>query len=407
MEDINGFADFITYWLMNQSRMSNFSTLFTFDDVGNEAPVEPLISSFDEEKFYVRSVFSRKNVYFLNTDIWLEIMSQGRKDVPIDCVLSFDTQFGNYALKYIKNPEFKNTELGSSFHKLLEFIYKNKINPEFSFYLQENYSNYLVGKEKEIKNQLFALVKLVDLDKEVFLDSGEIQLNYGANDPTRRVDELLSSYKNKDVLEHYHDMEYLQTSIACLILKAALLKKDGIDDRDKVKELVLFCHNEISSILGLELYILSLWLLGNKIDFFDPVNGGDKLHTLPSKINGMAWDFMLIRHVERYCSVFNRNKYTLAYFSSFDRRMVEMSDLYKNRGCLYPPKNLLKRFFMIPELKLNEWYAEVVSEDFSLEIFNSEMWKYRDDHRPRAEKLASLRRALEYELLKAYSGKKS
>ena len=344
IKDINEFDDFIAYWLMNQTRMNNFSTLFTFDDVGNEAPVEPLISSFDEEKFYVRSVFSRKNVYFLNTDIWLEIMSQGRKDIPINCVLSFDTQFGDYALKYINDPKFKDTDLGSSFQKLLEFIYKNKINPEFSFYLQENYSNYLVGKEKEIKNQLYALVKLVDLDKDVFLKSGDIQLDYGADDLNRRVSELLSTYENKDVLGHYNDMEHLQTSITCLILKAALLKKGNLDDSDKVKELVLFCHKEISAILGLELYVLSLWLLGNKIDFFDPVNGGDKLHTLPSRINGMAWDFMLIRHVERYCSEFDRNKYVLAYFSTFDRRMAEMSDLYKNRGAYTHLNNCLKDF---------------------------------------------------------------
>ncbi|EGQ9167627.1 hypothetical protein ACTA57_004566 [Vibrio parahaemolyticus] len=401
------FNDFISFWLSNQTRIGDISTLYTFDEVGNESPVEPLIGSYSDEKFFVRSIFSKKNVYFLNKAIWLEIMGQGGKDVPVDCVLSFDTQFGNYAVKYIKDPKFRDTEVGRSFHQLLMFVFKNKINPEFSFYLQENYANYISGHEKEIKNQIYALVKIVDSDKDWFIQTGEIRLSYGAEKLNSRVDEILGFYENKETLNHFNDMEHLQTSIASLILKAALLRRTKLDKNEQVKELVVFCHKKVSAILSLELYVLSQWLMGKKIEFFDPINGGDNLHTLPQKIHGMAWDFMLLRHVERYCSVFQHDRYSLAYYSSFDRRMIEMSDLYKNRGCLFPPKNLFDRFLMIPELDLNAWYAEVIGDDLNGKIFNSDMWEYRDSNRPRPETLASLRRSLEFDLVKSYSRKKS
>lgn len=405
IKDKKTFDDFITFWLNNQSRMSKISTLFTFDDAGNESPIEPLVSSFSDEKFFVKSIFSRKNVYFLNADIWLEMLAKEEKKVPIDCVLSLDTQFGKYALKYIKDPEFKNTDIGSSFENLLKFVHGNKINPEFSFYLQENYSNYLIGKKKEITNQLYALVKLVDLDKDEFIQSGTIKLNYGPDELNARVNNLLSSFKDKHITNHYENMEHLQTSIACLILKAALLKREKMDHEDKVKKLVLFCHDVISVMLGLELYVMSRWLLDQKIDFFDPVNGGDNLHTLTKRIHGMAWDFMLIRHVERYCSNFDRKRYSLAYFSTFDRRMANMSDLYKNRGCIFPPKNEFGRFFMVPEIELDKWYSDVLGNDFSFRIFNSDMIEHRDNNRPSAVKLATLRRGLEYELLNHYAKK--
>jgi hypothetical protein len=295
------FDEFITFWLLNQVNMNGFSTIFTFDEVGTELPVEPLIGQYDAEKFFVRSVFSRKNVYFLNSDIWLEMMRSGTKIIPVDCVLSFDTQFGNYALKFIKDRNFRKTDLGSSFGKLLEYIYANNINPEFSFYLQENYANFISGHEKEIKNQLYALVKIVDLDKDVFLETGEVKLTYGADKLNQRVEGILKSYKDSDVIKSYDESEYLQSMIATLILKAALLKKSKLDCSDKVRKLALFCDEKISALLNRELYVLSLWLMGAEIDFFDPINGGDKLHSLPNRIHGMAWDFMLVRHVEKYC----------------------------------------------------------------------------------------------------------
>jgi hypothetical protein len=175
---ISTFDDVVSCWLSNRDKMEKFTTLFTFDDIGTELPIEATLANYDGEKFYLRSIFSKSKVYFLNDDIWLSMRSNGKIKISVNSVLVLDTQFGNYATKYVADPEFRETELGQSVNNLLTYIYQNQIVFDFSFYLCENFANYRAGKRKEIESQLAALKTLGDADRNEFLSKGNIRLPY-------------------------------------------------------------------------------------------------------------------------------------------------------------------------------------------------------------------------------------
>lgn len=385
--------------------MEKFTTLFAFDDIGAELPIEATRANYDGEKFYLRSIFSKSRIYFLSDDIWLSMRGSGKIKIPVNSVLVLDTQFGSYAAKFVADPEFRETELGQSVNNLLTYIYQNEIVFDFSFYLCENFANYRVGKRKEIEYQLSALKTLGDADRSEFLLKGNIRLPYSQERLNNEVAELAALYHSRVQRLEFAKLEFLQSNIAALLLKAILLKNEDCLPNEKVRKLIDFLNYDLSAILQRELIICAKWLLGQNISLFDPVNIGPGYARVPQKVHGMAWDLMLLRHVEKYCSQTGLGKCTIAYFSSFDRRMIEASDLWKSKGCIYPPGDMLGRYFMLSEGDYYLWLSSVVGAEKTSEIFNDQAWKHRDENRPPSEEVFAVRRALEYMVVKALKPK--
>ena len=402
---ISTFDDVVSCWLSNRAKMEKFTTLFTFDDIGTELPIEATRANYDGEKFYLRSIFSKSKVYFLNDDIWLSMRGNGKIKIPVNSVLVLDTQFGNYAIKFVADPEFRETELGQSVKNLLTYIYQNQIVFDFSFYLCENFANYRAGKRKEIESQLAALKTLGDADRNEFLSKGNIRLPYSQERLKNEVTDLAAFYHTRAQRLEFAKLELLQSNIATLLLKAILLKNEDCKPSEKVGKLIDFLHCDLSIILQRELIICAKWILGQNISLFDPVNGGPGYAQIPQKVHGMAWDLMLLRHVEKYCSQTGLGKCTIAYFSSFDRRMIEASDLWKSKGCIYPPSDMLDRYFILSEEDYFSWLSSVVGMEKTSAIFNHQAWKHRDENRPPPEEVFAVRRALEYMVVKALKPK--
>lgn len=402
---VSTFDDVVSCWLSNRAKMDKFTTLFTFDDIGTELPIEETRANYDGEKFYLRSIFSKSKIYFLNDDIFLSMRGNGKVKIPVNSVLVLDTQFGNYATKFVTDPAFRETELGQSVSNLLAYIYQNKIVFDFSFYLCENFANYRAGKRKEIESQLSALKTLGDADRDEFLSKGNIRLPYSQENLKKEVADLAAFYHAPAQRLEFAKLELLQSNIATLLLKAILLKNEDCQPNEKVGKLIDFLHSGLSVILQRELIICAKWLLGQKVSLFDPANVGPGYSQIPQKVHGMAWDLMLLRHVEKYCSQTGLGKCTVAYFSSFDRRMIEASDLWKSKGCIYPPSDMLDRYFMLSEEDYFSWISSVVGSEKTRSIFNDQAWKYRDENRPPPEEVFAMRRAFEYMVAKALKPK--
>lgn len=402
---VSTFEDVVVCWLSNREKMEKFTTLFAFDDIGTELPIEATRANYDGEKFYLRSIFSKSKIYFLNDDIWFSIRGNGKVKIPVNSVLVLDTQFGNYATKFVASPEFRETPLGQSVNNLLTYIYQNQIVFDFSFYLVENFANYRAGKRKEIESQLSALKTLGDADRDDFLSKGNIRLPYSQEYLKKEVADLVALYQIRAQRLEFAKLELLQSNIANLLLKAILLKNEDCQPNEKVGKLIDFLHNDLSVILLRELIICAKWLLGQNVSLFDPVNVGPGFTQAPKNVHGMAWDLMLLRHVEKYCSQTGRGEYTIAYFSSFDRKMIEASDLWKSKGCIYPPSEKLGRYFMLSEDDYFSWLSSVVGIEKTSAIFNDQAWKHRDENRPPPEEVFAVRRVLEYMVVKALKPK--
>lgn len=216
---VSSFDEVMTCWLINRDELQKFTILFTFDDIGTELPIAATLGNYDGEKFYLRSIFSKPKVYFLNDDFFLSMNGSGLRKNPIDCVLALDTQFGKYATKLIDDPEFKNTDLGQSVVNLLTYIYQNEIVFDFTFYLMENFANYRAGKKAEIELQLAALKTIGDADRTEFLTNGNISLPYSPDRLKKEVSDLTAFFHNRQQRLEFAKLELLQSNIAALLLK--------------------------------------------------------------------------------------------------------------------------------------------------------------------------------------------
>lgn len=399
------FDEVATCWLMNRADMAGFTTVFSFDDIGTQFPIQAALGSYDGEKFFLRSLFSKPYIYFLNDPVWMSMHGRGSLEIPTESALLLDTQFGNYALSYIGGGRFIDSDVGQSFKELVTYLYRNDIAFNFSFYVIENFANYLAGDEDEIRAQVAALVKFGDADRSEFLSSGKIVLPYGEDTLKARVDKIMASYRIPAERAEMAKLELLQTRIAALLLKTVLLKSEPTQASTKVEKLLGFMHRDLSCMLEREFMICAKWLTGERVSLFDPVNSGPGFATAPQKVHGMAWDLMLIRHVEKYASQTLFGKFTVPYYSSFDRRLIETTDLHKSKGCLYPPPKLLGRYFMINDEDALQWIISVIGAEKAGEVLNDQQWKARDDNRPEAEDAFTLRRALEYRVVKALKPK--
>jgi hypothetical protein len=405
-EHIKTADELVSTWLNSNKELNGTTILYSFDEVGNELPIQPAIGFYENEKFYIQSIFSKPKIYLLNEKVWLS-MCRNEK-FPISSELLLDTQFGNYAVRYINDKEaFLKKDVGSSFETLLTFICRNDITFNFSFYNFENYANYLVGNEKAITNQLFALHKLANMDRGLFLAKGIIKLPFESKELKKKVVEHIQSYNDPITEETFFEKEVLHTNVSAIILKAALLKRTALSKEEKVSKLVDFMAQDLSVIYLRELVICGKWLLGEKVSLFDPINAGPNLHELPKNINGIAWDLLLLRHVETFTSLFKKGVPTVAYFSSFDRRLVEASKLYDNKGCLFPNKSMSKSLLMIPDMDVENWLSSVIGETKNKNIFNIEERNKRQKNRPSHILITTLKKQLEFELIKVLSHKKT
>lgn len=401
IENVN---DLVGKWMLDNRTIKGITILYGFDDAGNEMPIQSGVGAYDGEKFFVRSIFSKSQIYLLNEKIFSDMTNQQR--FPINSELLLDTQIGKYALSYFNDrKKFITGPLGQSFEQLIDFIFKSDITFNFAFYNFENYANYLIGKNKEITNQLFALHKLANMDREHFLKTREVKLPFDGNTLKSKVFDHLESFENKVTVEAFDKKEQLQTHIAAIVLKSVLLKKSSLSKEDKVLKLVEFMDETLSVIMMRELYICGEWLLGENISLFDPVNGGQNLHEMPKNINGIAWDLLLLRFTEEFSTIIKHGVPTIAYYASFDRRIIEVGELFKSKGAIFPGKEWSNKFYMIPDVDIPSWVNRTIGESKNNEVFNHEAMNRRAKNKPSYTRVATIRKQLEYEVIKAFSTK--
>lgn len=341
-------------------------------------------------------------------------------------VAYLDTQIGKYALSYINDLKKKTVEdrkfikgdLGQSFKNLIAEMYESGVMFDYSFFLYENYGNFLAGERKTIINQLYCLAKFSDAEKQFFFESGDVQYVYSEEKLKQRVEGAISLYANEPFVADIEEREYLQTLIACLILKSIQLRYSGLPREEKVKELVRFSNDALAGIFHRELIVCSLWLEGGSISFFDPVNRGAKPEKISAIVNGMAWDFIMIRNVERGLATKGKVEnyemappgippdseiYCLPMYVSFDRRMVEVNDLFKYKGIIVPDKTVHDQYIPIADEHHENRLASIIGEDLYSEIFSAEASQHRKNHRPSFFQVSTLRRRLEYKTIELFS----
>ena len=334
---------------------------------------------------YCKSLFKSNNFVFFNPDIVEKYGKGSCANIKIDWSVSYDSNFARLIQDIITIRNFnKYKQKYENLENLLKLLLnENKnVQQDFILYVIENIYKENTDKSHILKN-IEAVLKFFNLNvnsAEEISDmsvSSQIKLTDDIQNAKQLIDDTLDDSSFKNELQKMYKLYYL------VLLKMVYLNKKLKSEKQKIKALVEFMHNELYAITLRELSIAIEYFKEGKKDsgenkpsFFNKVNS-DIGKNLLEYIKNMAWDFTLVRFLELiFISKPNEDAdFFIPFFLTLDKGLSEIIDFYPLRSIVYFKK--LNSIHPIPENDI-----DVVIEKNRLdEYFNSDAILERENKR--------------------------
>ena len=289
---------------------------------------------------HLTSFFPNGNLLFFNKDI---IDNGGSfKNLKLDYTISFESNTASYVNAYINNDFHK---IPKNFFKDINLIINNNYNIDIFYYLYENFAKPSVNKDI-FRTTVFNLKKLLTCDINHFKKTKKIESLFQDHEIIKKTDNLISTFENKEFINHIHKIHQLMK----IILLCTLIAKNKYQNKDmkyRYKYVLDFMHNKLNAIFQRELHIASYYF-NNPLPFFDPSNNRNDFEKFIKNIDNMAWDYTLIRLFE-YTSTLLHSKeapFHIPFLFSYDQKFLNMQELYTCKSIIYYKEN--KYFHMNP-----------------------------------------------------------
>jgi hypothetical protein len=287
---------------------------------------------------FLRALFAYDNLYFLNRRIAEDQILKRESPLKIDITVEFDTNVASYVESFTDNSSTNRRQMVKD---LIDFVITTKeINFGYNFYALENAQGFFDGSQvQSIRRNLKAILKLDYLDRGRYQKSGELRLNITDEELGVKTDEKLHELYSppyRDGLER----EFIPINEMLYVLLLKIVEIKYSDKRKlnvKMEELYQFMHFELKTLLVREA-IIALHYLKNrsKLIFFGKINPKrkEKRQELFKELRGMSWDLMLFRVMEKIATLPGEGDFLIPYFLSFDKKMVQLFDLFPLKGIL-------------------------------------------------------------------------
>lgn len=352
---------------------------------------------------YLRPLFAHDNLHFLNWRIVEEQLSNRESSLKIDITIEFDTNVASYVEGFVENRANPNKERIAG---VLDFVITTeRANFAYNFYALENAEGFYDGSRvSSILRNLCSIMKLNYLDKGRYLAIGEIQATLTDKEldikAEEKLQELYDSTYRKGLRAEFLPLNEL---LYLILLKVVEIEHNGERRRldQKMEELYQFMHFELK-ILSVREAIIALNYFKNRsrLTFFGKINPRpeEKGQELLKDLRNMSWDLMLFRVMERQATLLGEGDFLVPYFLSFDRKMVQLFDLF-------PLKAILTHNNSAPIFPLWETPPlEVLQKDMDMEnikyYFTDKARTSRYSERQAYHDLSSLKDDLEQKVLK-------
>jgi hypothetical protein len=288
---------------------------------------------------FLRPLFAHDNLHFLNRRIVEDQILNRESPLQIDITVEFDTNVASYVEGFVENRANSNKERVS---EALHFIITTeRAKFGYNFYLLENAQGFYDGSRvPSIRRNLRSIKKLNYLDKEKYQATGEIratladsELDIKANE---KLQELYDSTYKEGLTEEFLPMNEM---LYLILLKVVEIEHRGERRKLdlKMEELYQFMHFELKTMFVREAIIaLNYFRNRSSLTFFGKINPKPKERgrELLKDIKNMSWDLMLFRMMERIATLPGQGDFLIPYFLSFDRKMVQLFDLFPLKAIL-------------------------------------------------------------------------
>lgn len=304
--------------------LKDWTFIIFSDEEGAKLP-DILCTNLDND-FAVINLGCGENYYAVNKEIHKEMLSTGHSDYYIDICVELDTQ----AVSYLKTifGDYNSIPDYTPIKELVHYLQAPRVNYSCIPYLVENAAKKsFINKLECYQNiksycifKAFNYLKVIQGENIVFDKSIEdIQID---------TDVIYNFMFSDWFAKYYGDYFSLQKSIYILLMKATCIEftNSKRSAKNKFWELVDFVNESIGYIAERELEICYHYFLHDDRTrkFFKGVQKNSK--NLCAKINGMAWDLVHIRLVEREFTTIVDDKisYAIHALLTFDNGLKDV-----------------------------------------------------------------------------------
>ncbi|MEJ8676941.1 hypothetical protein [Chromobacterium amazonense] len=286
----------------------------------------------------VRSLFKTDRIIVLDPDTTLE-MESGQSTYPIDYSISLDTNAMSYLVPHMAGK--RGGGIPADFLEVFEFIASPEVNVDPIPYFTENLPNLADGKSAdEIFENLKAYEILRTIDADWLKSKGQVQSTLTEQELAKSAQQLLSKMymdisddTTMKGIKFRHQYMY-----ACLIKMAAIqLKSPSVGIGKKMSAFMEFCHSGLATMSVREAAVARAYFTqGQDLTFFGKIQKKSKKDIL-ELLRNMAWDMWHVRQMEQSITL-NPTKQARYFFPAlltFDRRFIEIMDLYPLKACAF------------------------------------------------------------------------
>lgn len=284
----------------------------------------------------VRSLFHSEKVWVLDEKT-VNDMRDGPAVFPIDYSISLDTQ----ALSYLEPFLAGNIErIPGDYAEVFRFISQDNVFVDPIPYCYENLKNISVGgKSEKIFAKLRAYEVLRNIDAKLLADSGIIRSKVPDSDLLKGAQEHMSRmYMNLDNKKFMGTLNFRHQFMYCQLLKMALIQISNPQKStyNKVVDFMGFCDDALATLGGREIAVAKAYFeKGQKFTFFGKIQKNKE--DIFEALDGMAWDLWHVRFLEEAMTISPdpRVRYFFPSILTFDKRFIEVMDLYPLRSLAY------------------------------------------------------------------------
>lgn len=288
---------------------------------------------------FLRSLFAHDNMFFLDKRIAEEQRRGAMSPVKVDSTIEFDTNVASSVEGFVENRSGRNSE---KVKEVLDFVVTNEsVNFAYNFYAMENARGFYEGSRAgSIRRNLRSIMKLDYIDRKKYQDTGEVCAVITGHELDLRADEKLNEIYDARYEEGMR-AEYgpINEMLYLFLLKMVEIhyKAEKRKLAAKMEELYEFMHFELKTLLVREAIIaLNFFKNPSKLDFFGKFKEkrGWDAPALSDALRNMSWDLMLFRVMDRLAAIPGQGDFLIPYFLTFDRKMVELFDLFPLKAVL-------------------------------------------------------------------------
>ena len=291
----------------------------------------------------INNFFTKSKMAIINNASYLSFLTKQRVVMPVEFVISLDTQILSYLYRKSKG---QSSELPAKIEEIVKIINNKGYSIDCIAYMLEN----TLFNPKFIKSKLYK--------ENIYVFESYFAKNAKTN--TKKLLNIQQKLQKQNYGIHLK-MIYKQIYLALLVMVDLTLNHKSLDVYTRELKFLEYFHENIHLVPEREANLAKLYFLyDRKIKFFGKIQKGRT--DMIKNLQNMAWDIFHI-HNTMYSAATPtafQTSIVIPLFITFDNRLKDIFPLYQINACAYIENTFEYHF---------AYSTNLLSEDLKFKFF--------------------------------------